>query len=976
MVALVPAKDRADSVGATVRALRGLPHIERVLVVDDGSTDGTTAEALAAGAEVLRLPTNRGKSGAVVAGVAACPDADVFLLIDADLGASAAAADRLLAPVLADQADLVVGVLSAPRRGGLGSVRRLAAAGIHRAGGITVAAPLSGQRAVRAELLRDLESVERFGLEVAMTIDAARAGARLAEVEVPMTHRATGLGPRGFAHRGRQGLDVVEALWSRLTSARARIGGTVLTTVLAVGALVWTSAHQVPASVPSPRQPDKVVLVGVPHLGLDDLGTGALPTLDRLAVRGAAAATNVRTLSTRPSSAEAYATIGAGTRVRAGLDGSVALPADTPYEGSTAGDVLARRTAGDDPAAGVPARERGEIVIPAAPLVARSAGEHLSSHPGALGEALAVAGRTTAVVSNADTVAPDGTVVPYRPAALAAADSDGAIGAGAVDADDLLEPDPSEPYGVRANLDAYLAATTDALDRTDLVVVDLGDANRAAWYRSFSTTEAAEAARRRALTHVDRFLERLVPELDAHTLLLVVGVRPPTSQWELTPTVAYGAGVVPGSLHSPSTHRRGLITLTDIAPTVLDALGVEIPAGMVGNPLRYRAEPFDHAAMDRLNALAGSRERIYRPMTVTFIWLQALVYGTAAIVLGRQRAHPVERRTGRALRLLVLTFAAWPLATFIERAIPGIERVGAARQLLVWVLAGAVAVAASRARRHPLAPLSWITCATAGLLVADVATGANLQMASILGYSPHTAARYEGFGNTAFAVLAACAVVLAATHVAYSPRRREAVVAAGALLAVVLLADVWPTLGADVGGILTLVPVFGLLMVALSGRRLSWRTVALFGGVTAVVLAALTGVDLLRPAESQSHLARFVAGIFDGDGTFWTTIERKWATNMRLFGRTVWTWMVPLTLGFALYLLVIARGWRSLLPARSALRAGMVATITAGLVGWLVNDSGVVVSVLVFVFVGPYLTLLALDERAGSPELLVPGGTA
>jgi glycosyltransferase involved in cell wall biosynthesis len=195
VVALVPAKDRADSVGATVRALRGLPHIERVLVVDDGSTDRTTAEALAAGAEVLRLPTNRGKSGAVAAGVAACPDADVFLLIDADLGASAAVADRPLVPVLADQADLVVGVLSAPRRGGLGSVRRLAAAGIHRAGGITVAAPLSGQRAVRAELLRDLESVERFGLEVAMTIDAARAGARLAEVEVPMTHRATGWAP-------------------------------------------------------------------------------------------------------------------------------------------------------------------------------------------------------------------------------------------------------------------------------------------------------------------------------------------------------------------------------------------------------------------------------------------------------------------------------------------------------------------------------------------------------------------------------------------------------------------------------------------------------------------------------------------------------------------------------------------------------------------------------------------------------------
>jgi hypothetical protein len=960
VVAIVPAKDRADSVGSTVQALHEMERLDRVLVVDDGSTDGTADEALAAGAEVLRLPANRGKSAAVAAGVAACPAADVFLLIDADLGATAGAADRLLVPLLAGEADLVVGVLPpARRKGGLGSVRRLAAAGIRRAGGIAVRAPLSGQRAVRSRYLRDLESVERFGLEVAMTIDAVRAGARLVEVEVPMDHRGTGWGLQGFAHRGLQGADVIGALWSRLTSARARIAGMVLAALVAFGTLVWSGASQVPASVSAPRQPDRVVLVGVPHLGLDDLGTGELPTLDRLAAQGAAGATNVRTLSTRPASAEAYATIGAGTRVRAGLDASVALPADAPYEGGTAVEVLARRT-GRTPL--------GEIVVPAVPIVARSAGEHLSSGPGALGEALTQAGLTAAVVNNADSVASDGSDVAYRPAAMAVIDEGGSVGTGTVIAEQLLTADPAEPYGVRADIGGYLAATTAAMEQAELVVVDLGDINRAAWYRQLSSGEAAEAAGRRALRRVDDFLARLVPELDPRTLLLVVGVRPPTYRWELTPTVAYGAGVVPGSLHSPSTKREGLITLTDIAPTILDSLGVETPAGMIGNPLRYRAEPFDHDSMGRLNDLAGSREQIYRPMALAFIWAQALVYGLAIVLFSRH----VAQRIGPALRLLVLTFAAWPLATFVERGIPSIERLGAARQLLVWVVAAAIAWAASRARRHPLAPLSWIAGGTALLLVADVATGASLQMASVLGYSPHTAARYEGFGNTAFAVLAACAVMLAAIHVAYAPRRREAMVAAGALLAIVLLADVWPTLGADVGGVLTMVPVFGLLMVALSGRSLSWRTLVVFGGATLVVLALMTSVDLLRPEETRGHLGRFVAGAFEGDGTFWTTIERKWATNMRLFGRTIWTWMVPLTVGFTMYVLVIARGWQHLLPARSALRAGIVGTITAGLLGWLVNDSGVVVSALVFVFVGPYLTLLALNDEIGQPELLAP----
>jgi hypothetical protein len=965
IVAIVPAKDRADSVADTVDALHTVDGIDRVLVVDDGSVDATADLARAAGAEVLRLPVNQGKAAAVAAGVAACPDADVFLVIDADVGGTASVAGCLLGPVVDGDADLVVGVFpSAARRGGLGTVRRLARAGIRRACGLRVRAPLCGQRAVRAAYLRGLDPVARFGLEVGMTIDSVRAGARLVEVEVPMEHHHTGRSLRGFAHRGRQGADVVQALWPRLTSTRVRMLGIVLLALLVCGTLVWTGGGRVPASVAASRGAERVVLVGVPHLGLDDVGTGAMPTLDRLVRQGAAGATNVRTLSGSPSSAEAYATLGAGTRVRDGHAGlgtrsAEALPATAAYEGGTAAGVLSRRTG---------EAATGEIVVPVTPTVVRTAGEHLSSAPGALGDTLARAGMSAAVVNNADSVAEDGTAVPYRPAAMAVIDSAGSVGTGAVEAADLVVADPAEPYGMRADVDAYLAATSGALERADLVVVDLGDMNRAAWQSRVAAQDVAEADRSRALTRVDRFLAGLVPRLDRDTLLLVVGVRPRTSDWDLTPTVAYGAGVVAGSLHSPSTQREGLVTLTDIAPTVLDALGAERPPGMIGNPLRYRHEPFDMASAQRLNDLAGSREAVYYPMALTFICVQVLAYVLAAVVLSQHGG----RRAGAALRLVVLTFAAWPLATFVERGIPNIERAGAARQLVVWVIAGAVAAAASRARRHALAPLSAIAGATALLLLVDVATGANLQMASVLGYSPHTAARYEGFGNMAFAVLAACAVVFAAIHVAYAPRRREAVVTAGAVLGIVLLADVWPTLGADVGGVLTMVPVFGLLMLALSGRGLSWRHVALFAAATVVVFALVAAVDLLRPAESRGHLARFVAGAASGDGTFLTTIERKWATNVGLFGRTVWTWMVPLTAGFMLYVLVISRGWQRLLPPGSAQRAGVVGTIAAGLLGWLVNDSGVVVSAMVFVFVGPYLTLLALGRVTDQPELLAP----
>lgn len=249
VVALVPAFQRADSIGATVQALRGVGDIDRILVVDDGSTDATAEGARRAGAEVLRLPINRGKGGAVAAGVTVCPEADVFLLIDADVGDSAGAAQRLVDVLRADEADLVVGVLPGiGRAGGFGLVRRLAAAGVRRACGVETRAPLSGQRAVRATYLRGLQCAGRFGLEVAMTIDAVRAGARLREVDVPMAHRRTGRGPRGLLHRGRQGADVVAALWPRLTTRRLRVMAAL--TLVTFGALAAGNRVVAPAHRP------------------------------------------------------------------------------------------------------------------------------------------------------------------------------------------------------------------------------------------------------------------------------------------------------------------------------------------------------------------------------------------------------------------------------------------------------------------------------------------------------------------------------------------------------------------------------------------------------------------------------------------------------------------------------------------------------------------------------------------------------
>jgi hypothetical protein len=226
VLALVPARDEADRVGATVRALRDLPGVAEVLVVSDGSTDATAARALEAGAHCLDLPRNLGKGGALNAGLAALmgrvaervsPEPAVLLLADADLAETAGRLGRLLAPVLDGEADLAIADLPAQRgAGGFGVAMGLARVGMARATGRRMSEPLSGQRAVRWEALPALlPFAPGFGVEVAMTIDALRAGLRVVEVEVDLHHNATGKDLSGLLHRARQARAIARELTRR-----------------------------------------------------------------------------------------------------------------------------------------------------------------------------------------------------------------------------------------------------------------------------------------------------------------------------------------------------------------------------------------------------------------------------------------------------------------------------------------------------------------------------------------------------------------------------------------------------------------------------------------------------------------------------------------------------------------------------------------------------------------------------------------
>ena len=211
VIAIVSAHNEADRLGDTLRALRDAFAGVRILVADDASTDATARVGTQGGAEVVSSPRNVGKGGANtlaaqrVLEVARGEDAPVFLLCDGDLGATAAQLTRLVDAVRDGTCDLAVGAFSARVGGGFGVAVGYARWAIRRLAGLELDAPISGQRALSAEAFSAVVPfAARFGMEIGMTVDAARAGYRIEEIPLDLAHRATGRTVAGFAHRARQ----------------------------------------------------------------------------------------------------------------------------------------------------------------------------------------------------------------------------------------------------------------------------------------------------------------------------------------------------------------------------------------------------------------------------------------------------------------------------------------------------------------------------------------------------------------------------------------------------------------------------------------------------------------------------------------------------------------------------------------------------------------------------------------------------
>ena len=698
---------------------------------------------------------------------------------------------------------------------------------------------------------------------------------------------------------------------------------------------------------------DRLLIVSIPGVSWDDVRSGALPEL-RAFVRDAAVGNLATRIGRREATAPAaYLTMGSGTRSVAPRQAAgVALEPDELYHAEPALDVLQRRL-------GVTPEGVAYLAIGAA--LDANEDSVFGAEVGSLGDELDAAGIHRAVVANADVR--EGRVdddAYGRSAAALLMGSDGLLPGGAVSRD-LLVDDADAAFGVRLDEEAVIAAVSEAWSRDRAVVaVEASDLARAGEYAGTASPARRTALRREALRDADALLGELLERVGEDDAVLVLSPVAPRGAPDLGIVALRTPDTHGGLLRSATTRRDGYVQLADVASTVLTVLGEDELDHGEGRPFRVTAED-EHGLVSRLARAedqAEFRDDIV-PATVTVL-IVALAALCGLAIVRRRLPGRVQRGLPTAAAFMLGTLPA----TFFSAAM-GIDSMAA--YVVLLVVGGTVVAVASRLaeRRWPGTGAIVSVGSVVALISVDVLVGAPLQLNTVFGYSVAVAGRFAGVGNLAFALLGSGAIVLAALIVERFGRRGRTI--ALLVLLAVLLVDGLPVLGADVGGVLSIVPAFGLAALVLLGRRIGVREVVAVGVAAFATLVAVAFVDLARPAADQTHLARLAEHIVDNRwDPFFASLTRRWSASFGS-GQTG-AWVVFLLL-FGLVVAYLAvrlmsrsgrmRARASLTPAEEAAAIGLA--VLAGL-GLVANDSSFAVPATMLLIVAPVL-LQRLDSH-------------
>jgi hypothetical protein len=711
---------------------------------------------------------------------------------------------------------------------------------------------------------------------------------------------------------------------------------------------------------------ERVLVLSLPGLRWTDVEEHDLPAITAFLEDAALADHAPRAVARAATPGAAYLTISAGARTtsHALIDGQQ-LALDDRSAGSAAAEIFERRTG---------TSAEGDYVSLAWPsLLRRNAAQPYDAELGLLADTLSDAGLYAGVVGNADgtdTVADSNE----RQVGLAITSSDGVIRAGDLDTD-LLVTDPARPFGLRMDVDLaverfrehWRAAAPGHGANGGTVVVEASDLARTMRYRDSVDSSRYDELWADALADADELAGRLLEEVDpARDAVLLLAPYNLPGDRDLTAAALQTPDSAPGYLRSASTQRTGFVTLVDVSPTLLELLGVERPITMEGRPFEVAAS--SDSLPDRVERLIAAndasrfREHLLVPTTLVAVVILGLACAAAIAVVAR-RGTPQARHGVTFLALFAM--AILPMS-YLARAFP-LERLGLSFYWL-FVTLGALLTAGTalllaRNRQRVILGLVAVLALVLAVPAIDAMTGSNLSLSAAFGYSPTGNSRLYGVSNYALGQIVAAGCLLAGLLASVRSARWARAAAVGLLVVVLAVIGV-PMWGANVGGTLSFAPVVALFAALVLRDRINLRNLIIgFVTATAAAISAFALLDLARPPAQRAHLGRLVERLGDeGMGPLMAFMERKGEAAINASLSTFWLAAIPVAIAFMLFMIRYPdRPWGAVRTRIPTLQAGLIAAITAAVLGSIANDSGAVVGGVALLVVTAALIYLVLE---------------
>jgi hypothetical protein len=694
----------------------------------------------------------------------------------------------------------------------------------------------------------------------------------------------------------------------------------------------------------------RVIVFVIDRVTLSEISDPSLPTFKKLIQKGSIALMNNRGYLGIDTS-NSFLSLATGERAPSVRGFSLVGERWEIYQNSTVSEVYRLRT-GKPPG-------NSQVFFLNLALVEEALAEVPSEIKfGILGDILKNNGYKRAVLGNEDLGIGYNFEKSRRPGALLALDSEGKADYGAIGRE-AIKVSPNSPYGVKVDLDSLLDHFKFFYPRSDFLVIDFGDTARADMYAAYAVSLRKKEIKKEALLRADEFLKKLLKIIDLENdTLIILSPSPPLGKRKpvptFTPIIAVGNGFSSGFLTSSSTKREGIVLNKDFVPTVLSLYRLDAPSFLSGSKMESI-----ESSNKKLDFLIDREKRatfvdtLRGKLVLLFIVFQVFLYLLFLFYLF------IHKKMGSFIwlwRLGVLLSTGVPLSFYLFPLFVGDWNFpwrGIFLSFLFVLLLSLASLYFFKKDALSFLPISTLTFI---VVLGDVCAKNPLSFDNIFGFSSLIGARFYGLGNEGLAIFLGSFLLSLAIFLEKVERKKWLWPFLVFIFVAALVIIGFPNLGADLGGTITAFCAFAVAFWWLTKRRVNWKFVIVIFLLALFFALFFSSLDFQK-GSFQTHLGKTFS-LFKSHQwkSLGMTLKRKAETNWRVLKYSSWSYLFGFFFLALIFLNYRPMGWlKSFLQNHQGVSVAFSSALVGGLVGFLTNDSGIVLPALIMSF---FLALL------------------